>query len=110
MPALYYDHPGSTPMPLTCRVHTKAIKQGDQKGTSFGYAEVVETDPFLVFLKADLPEPRRGAVVVMVPRLGQPASEGFRLDHSEVPDGITIKCKVIILSEDEAAAIYPATV
>lgn len=96
----YYYAPGSDwPQIVQCRTHYEFGALGDVKGTSFGYAEVREKQPYLIFMlepTADQPviiDPDRNAVVMVSP------TEGYQIDNLDSRDFITRKAYCITLNE-----------
>lgn len=97
VPAFYYGPlDGMVARAINVRVHTKFDALGDVKGTSFGYAERIETVPKLVFLREEI-EPVLHAVIVIS------AEEGYRVNVIEPPDGITRSAKVTVLTAGDLA-------
>lgn len=97
---LYLTGPSGPSSTVYCRLNSKIARTGDLKGTSLAYAETVETDPKLIFLKADH-IPARGHVLVME------GGDAYRVDHVEPDDEITVTANVLRLSSTEAASYAP---
>jgi hypothetical protein len=81
----------SPPFEITIRVHSSLNAIGDVKGTSYSYAEREAVQPKLVFMRDQVPQPARDAVVVIS------EDEAYRVDVSQPPDLITITCRVVRL-------------
>lgn len=93
----YCYHPVTGwPEQIHVRVHSKIDALGDVKGTSFGYAEKIETIPRLVYERAEH-EPVKHEVVVISPE------EGYRVAVIETPDFITRKAQVTVLTAGDLA-------
>lgn len=88
VPASYYETEAATPRLIYVRVHSKMIQQGDLKGTNLNYAEREEESPHVLFDRAEVDNPPRGAMVILSD------SEGYRTGATEPPDGITVKAEV----------------
>lgn len=82
--ASYYESSVATPVLVHIRVHTKWLEQGDLKGTNLSYAETEDTSPRIVFDRSEVAAPPRNSFVVIS------AEEGYMINHTEPPDGITI--------------------
>ena len=95
----YSGGPSGPSETVYCRLNSKIAQTGDLVGTSLGYAEGVETEPKLIFLKQDV-IPKRGEVYVLAP------GEAYRVDHLEPDDTITITAICARLQRDEAKQ-YP---
>ncbi len=101
VPAFYYANRLAAPVEVNVRVHTKFKALGDLKGTSFSYAETEEEIPKLIFWRSEM-EPANGSFVVVS------AEEGYRVNHSDPPDGLTITAKVASLdAADLVGFSYP---
>lgn len=97
VPAFYYGPlDGMVARAINVRVHTKFDALGDVKGTSFGYAERIESVPKLIFMREEI-EPVLHAVIVIS------AEEGYRVNVIEPPDGITRTAKVTVLTAGDLA-------
>jgi hypothetical protein len=70
--------------PCTVRVHESFNALGDQKGTSFQYAERVDVVPQIVFLRYEIENPLRGAIVSLERGIA------YRIDSTPPPDGLTV--------------------
>jgi hypothetical protein len=99
--AFYYTDANATPIPCNVRVHTKFAALGDQKGTSFSYAETREMVPRLIFWKSEIDPDNRGMVMIA-------ADEGYLIDHVDPPDGLTVTAQVSNLDAATRALLsYP---
>jgi hypothetical protein len=78
------------------RVHYKFDQLGGLKGTSFHTVEREEVKPVIIFMRDEVPNPIRNAVVSV--DLG----EAYRIDHTNPPDDITITTHIIALSHKDA--------
>lgn len=98
VPALYYAPGTSVGVPCSVRVHTKLNKQqGDLAGTNFSYAEQEEHIPAVLFWLSEI-DPDNKAVVMIS------ETEGYRVNHTRQPDGLTITAEVAQLTRAELAA------
>jgi len=96
--AAYFYAPGVPDyVPCNVRVHGKAEKLGDLKGTSFSYAETQERVTKLVFWDAEGVLPVVKAVVMVS------ATEGYRVGVVEPSDGLVTKAQVAELRPSELA-------
>ncbi len=101
VPAYYYATRAADPVAVDIRVHTSFKALGDLKGTSFSYAETEADVPELIFWLADLTPANNSLVMIS-------ATEGYRVNHTVPPDGLTITAKVASLSAaDRAGLSYP---
>lgn len=101
VPAYYLPARGSDPLPISVRVHTSFKALGDLKGTSFSYAETAADVPQLIFWREQI-EPANKALVVIS------ATEGYMVDNSDPPDGLTITARVRSLLAAEMIGLpYP---
>lgn len=91
VPVIYIASPGATPVPMTARVHTKFEALGNQKGTNFHSAEMVERQPHIIFMRSDLPNPARNAIVSVE------VGEAYRIANVNPPDDISISADVVVL-------------
>lgn len=92
LPALYLRTPTSTPVPCTVRVWTKWGALGQLPGKGAGWAEIAETEPKIIFMVADVPNPAKNALVSIE------RGEAYRIDHADPADDITITTKVVRLN------------
>lgn len=97
VPASYYESPAATPRLIHVRVHTKYAEQGDLAGTNLNYAEREEVQPRVLFDRAEVNMPQRGAYVVLM------ADTGYRVGQAEPSDGFTIKADVARMTASELA-------
>ena len=77
----YYAGGVGSPLLIYVRIHNKSINQGDQAGTSLGYAEVREDAPRVIFDKLEVAAPSRKDVVIVS------ATEGYRINNVDPADG-----------------------
>lgn len=92
--ARYYAPGSMVAVPINVRIHTKLNKQlGDLKGTSFSYAETEDQVPKVLFWRNEI-DPVNKSVVVVLDSAGEPTEEGYRVDHTQPPDGLTITAEV----------------
>ncbi|PZR90336.1 MAG: hypothetical protein DI537_19160 [Stutzerimonas stutzeri] len=97
--AYYIGTPDSTPVPCTVRVHTSFNALGDQKGTNFNSAEMLDRQPEIIFLRSEIPEPKRGAIVSVEP------GEAYRVGVIHPADGITIKADIVPMQRAETVGL-----
>jgi hypothetical protein len=74
--------------PCTVRVHENFRALGDQKGTSFQYAERYEVVPTAIMLRSEVECPVRGGILSIEPNVA------FRVDNVMPPDGDTVTVQV----------------
>lgn len=99
--AYYLAARGSDPLPISVRVHTSFRALGDLKGTSFSYAETEAAVPRLIFWLSQC-DPQNKALITIS------ADEGYRVDHTLPPDGLTITAEVVRLAPNEMVGLpYP---
>jgi hypothetical protein len=98
--ALYRTGPSGPSETVYCRLNSKITPSGDLKGTSLAYAETVETEPRLIFLREEH-RPARTWVYVLE------AGEAYRVDHVEPDDTITVTAVCTRLSKEDVAAYEP---
>jgi hypothetical protein len=96
VPALYILAPAD-PVPVTVRRQTRVNKTGDIPGLET--AEVSVETAFLRFLREELAQPKRGAIVSVA------EGEAYRIDHALAPHGITIDAAVTQLDAAEATGL-----
>ena len=96
----YADGPSGPSSTVFVRVNSKDEAVGDLAGTSLAYAERMQTVPKLIFL-ADEHVPQRNNVYMVT------AYEGYRVDHIEPRDGITITANATRLSSQEVGDFTP---
>lgn len=100
VPALYLDD--ADEIALTVRVHTQWKALGELKGTSFDYAEREAAIPQIVFMRAQIESPVRNARVILS------AEEGYFVDHTQPPDGISVIAKVRPMTAAQMVGVpYP---
>jgi hypothetical protein len=95
IPAHYYATPTSEPLLVNVRHHQKVAMVGDVKGTNFNYAERPEEATFLMFDRAEVASPARNALVFLS------TGETYFIEFLEPPDGMTIKCRVVVARPDQ---------
>ncbi|TPI86358.1 hypothetical protein [Mesorhizobium sp. B2-8-9] len=96
VPALYIESTGADPVPVTVRIFDKFQALGDIKGTNQQYAEFDDNMPRIIFMRADLPSPKRGAIFSIEP------GEAYRLDSAMATDDLTITWHVVKLDAEDA--------
>lgn len=87
VPALYYATPTATPRPVTVRLHTKFGAAIGTLPNNQG-AQMVEYEPKILFLTAEVARPRVGAIVSVE------VGEAYRVEATDPSDDITITAKV----------------
>lgn len=92
----YAGGPAGPSETVFVRVNSEDRAAGDLAGTSLGYAEVVQTQPKLIFLHADH-IPVRGNVYVVG------SHEAYQVEVVEPRDGITVTAQAVRLSEAKTA-------
>lgn len=88
------------PLPVTVRLQIQSQPLGDLKGTSFHYAERDESSPTAIFMRSELADPKRGAIISVA------VGEAYRIDTVLQPYDITIAAHIVPLSPAQASA-YP---
>lgn len=71
------------------------MKNGDMSGTNLSYAVVQDTKDRILFMRDEVPEPPRGALVIIS------SDEGYVVDNVEPPDGISVTAEVTRLDAAE---------
>lgn len=99
VPALYIAPEGGDPVPVTVRVFDKFQTLGDIKGTISQYAEFDDNVPRMIFMRADLPSPKRQGVFSIE------VGEAYRLDSAMAADDITVTWHVVKLDAADAAGL-----
>lgn len=97
--ALYIAFDGAAPIPVTVRDHTRVIETGDEGSRAKGYAQMVEIEARLVFLRAELDDARNGAIFSLSP------GEAYRVERTDRANDITRTAYVSPLSAAEAAGL-----
>lgn len=100
--ANYYELPrAGTPtfVQITARPHSNVAKAGDLAGTNLSYAETQDRQETIVFWRAELPAPRRNAMVIFTP------TEGYFVDNVLPPNGVTVTAEVIRASQADMAGL-----
>ena len=101
VPAFYYPPGGSVATPCFVRVHSMFRALGDIQSNQVGLAEREEMVPRLVFLASEIVPARAGIVTIS-------ATEGYRVDVVQPPDGLTITAFVIPLTASQMVGLsYP---
>jgi hypothetical protein len=93
-----YIPPSGVTKEVTVRVHDYAKMIGDQKGTSFEYAEMHEQVPKIVFLRSEI-EPVRNALISLE------GGRAYRIDNVLSPDDITITAEVVVVKPSQAVGL-----
>lgn len=97
VPVVDPDIPRYLETPVNVRVHYEFGALGDLIGTNIHFAERQEIKPELIFLRSEIDDPQRHAVVSVSP------DEAWRIDNVEPPDTITVKCQALRLSAAQIA-------
>lgn len=101
VPALYLlpaePGPWADPVPCGVRLHLKFGALGDLKGTNVHYAEREDINPRGVFLRDQVDQPARDAVISVAP------GEAYRIDHTLPADDEFVTAVIVPLSPSEAA-------
>jgi len=63
---------------------------GDLAGTNLSYAQNNDRTFTVLFFRDEVPDPARGALVVLS------ATEGYFVDNVELPDGLTVTANVTV--------------
>lgn len=98
----FYCPPGSESIvPCFVRVHSMFRALGDIQSNQVGLAEREEMVPRLIFMASEIIPARAGIVTIS-------ATEGYRIDIVQPPDGLTITAFVIPLSPSQLVGLpYP---
>lgn len=97
---LYEDGPNGPSSLAYPRVNSKIDAAGDLQGTSLAYAESVEVQPKLIFLRAEHVPKKKSVYSIS-------DVEAYRVDHLEPADTITVTAICVALSREEAAQYDP---
>lgn len=100
IPALYFtsaDDPD--PRLVFVRLHTKFGTLGDMIGTNFHYAEMQEMQLRALFMRSEVPNPVRGAIISIAP------GEAYRIDNVLPPDDIMVAAEVLPLTPEQAQGL-----
>lgn len=97
--ALYIAEPGATPLPVTVRIHTKFAALGDQKGTNFNSAEMLDRQPQMIFLLEQGVIPSRNAIVSVE------VNEAYRIAVVHPRDDITMSAEIVALKKHETVGL-----
>lgn len=95
--AYYIESPQATPVLVTVRVHRQQNMVGEVK--SLGYAEDIQLTPKVIFLREQVPNPKRNAIVSLLP------GEAYRLAVVHPSDDITTSADVTRMSEAETVGL-----
>lgn len=102
--AFYYPPGSSTPSPCFVRVHSMFRALGDIQSNQVGLAEREEMVPRLVFLASEITPARAGIITIS-------ATEGYRIDVVQPPDGLTVTAFVVPLTVTQMTGLsYPGAV
>lgn len=96
---LYIESEGAEPIPVTVRIFNKFQTLGDIKGSIAQYAEFDDNVPRIIFMRADLPSPKRLGIFSIE------AGEAYRLDSAMAEDDITITWHVVKLDAADAVSL-----
>lgn len=96
---LYIAPEGGDPIPVTVRIFNKFQTLGDIKGTISQYAEFDDNVPRIIFMRADLPSPKRLGVFSVE------AGEAYRLDSAMAEDDLTVTWHVVKLAAADTAGL-----
>lgn len=99
VPALYTAVTGATPVDCTVRVWTSFAAIGQPVTGGQEYADRQDVTPKIRFLLAEIPAPRRGAVVSVE------TGEAYRVDHINAVDDEYVTAEVTRLTAAEAAGL-----
>lgn len=83
---------------VSVRVHSNIEPKGGVKGTSFAYAERLDTSPSLIFWRYQF-EPKRGMIVSVE------SGEAYAVDTVEPADDITVTAVCVRLPKSESAGL-----
>ncbi len=97
--ALYIAEPDATPVNVTVRIHTSFAALGDQKGTNFNSAEMLDRQPQMIFLREQGVTPRRNAIVSVAP------FEAYRIGVVHPADDITISADIVSVQKSETVGL-----
>ncbi len=94
---------GAAPTPAWARLHVArptASNEGMGEIESLGYAQRLEIDPHLLFMRSEV-EPVKGDVFVFAPE------EAYRVEASRPFDDITVTWKVVRLTKAQLEKLPP---
>ncbi len=94
--ALYIESESAEPVPVTVRVFSRFQALGDLPGTAQHFAEREDILPRVIFMRADLPSPRRNGIISIE------AGEAYRLDSAMAADDLTVTWHVAKLDAEDA--------
>lgn len=104
--AYYYETANSEPLPVSVRIWTKWDALGVKADSSSdGYGERAEMVPKILFMRAEVMNPRTNALVSVA------AGEAYQVLMTEAPDLMTITAQVSVLPENSpllTALKYPS--
>ena len=104
VPAFYFPPGSFVAAPCFVRVHSMFRALGDIQSNQVGLAEREEMVPRLVFLASEIVPARAGIITIS-------ATEGYRIDVVQPPDGLTITAFVVPLTVTQLAGLtYPEVV
>lgn len=90
---------GADPFLCTVRIQNSFAALGDLKGTSFHYAEREEISPKAIFLRSEVPNPKRGDIISVE------VGEAYRIDSVLPPDDITVAANILRLTGDSLTGL-----
>lgn len=99
VPALYIAYDGATPLPVSVRDHTRFVETGDAGSRAKGFANVADVTPKILFMVAELPDARYGAIFSIA------AGEAYRVERTDPRNDITRTAYVTPLSKNEAIGL-----
>ena len=98
-PASYYADPNLSDPPVLVHIrpHGKRGMTGDLAGTNLSYAQNNDRVFTVLFFRDEVPNPPRGALVVLS------ATEGYFVDNVELPDGLSVTASVTVADATDLA-------
>lgn len=96
----YGDGPDGPSSLVYPRVNSKLDAAGDLQGTSLSYAETIEVQPKLIFLRSEHQPPKHGVYIIS-------DVEGYEVTHLDPPDGVSVTAICAPLSKNELAKYKP---
>ncbi len=94
VPSLYLRmDPGAAPIQIGVRVHGRVVQQGPEGEM----ARVIEDTPVILFLVADLPDPKAGNIFSIA------EGEAYEIKALDPPDGLVRRARVARLRPEKAA-------
>ncbi len=97
--AFYIAEPDADPVPVTVRVHTSFAALGNQKGTNFNSAEMIDRQPQIIFMRDQGVIPRRNAIVSVE------VGEAYKIGVVQPPDDLTIKADITPVPKSETVGL-----